>query len=184
MSGGKSFDAIHEVEARLYRYMKIPTADLWLGDGGPSQGSIKRECSGIADRAALREEARPSQGSVRQEFGGIERLRQAVWELRQDAAKIGKIPSGYPWHIDLVMRLISALLPWYTRNLVQFGQRTTHTVQALAEAVEELARRQQSLMAELKPAAEADRPRQGRLPSQGSGSLEGVVPAAGPSARG
>ena len=130
MSAEKNLDPVHELEARLYGYMRIPIAGLRLGDGAPKQSRGGLGC-------------------------GIERLRQAVWELGRDAAKIGKIPSGYPRHIDLVMRVISVLLPWYTRNLVQFGRQTTHTVQALAEAVEELGRRQDSLMAEFDRRREA-----------------------------
>lgn len=114
-----------ELEARLYGYLKIPIADLL-----PAQPDSRPAAAGRADLVSL---------SVRQRKA-LERLRQAVWELRQDAARIGRIPPGYPRHIDLVMRVISALLPWYTRNLVQFGQRTSQAFQVMAEVLEEVIR--------------------------------------------
>ncbi len=107
------------LEIKLLEYLRVPLAGLTQ----PEPAS----------------EPRPGADGV---VGRAERLRQAVWELRQDAAAIGTIPSGYPRHIEFVMRAISALLPWYTRNLVRFGQRTAETVELIAETVEEALRRQ------------------------------------------
>lgn len=117
MNGARNF-AVRDLEARLYRYLGIPAVAVSGDDSFPDHYN-------------------PGQEYIR-----VERLRHVVWELRQKAAKIGKIPSGYPRHIDLVMRLISALLPWYTRSLVQFGRQTAEAVRVIAEAVEQLAQRQ------------------------------------------
>lgn len=112
-------NGISELESRLYQHLKIP-----LGGSGPQSNDSER--LPVPPPAAGPE--------------GVERIRRALWDLRQDAARLGTIPAGYPRHIDLIMKVISALLPWYTRSLVQFGQRTVETLETMADAIEPVLR--------------------------------------------
>jgi len=68
------------------------------------------------------------------------------------------MPAGYPRHVTLVMRLISAALPWYTRPLVEFGQKSSQTLREVSQVLEELARHQESLAAEVAGMKEAISP--------------------------
>ena len=65
------------------------------------------------------------------------------------------MPVGYPRHVGLVMRLISAALPWYTRPLVEFGQKSSQTLREVSQVLDELARRQESVAAEVAGMKEA-----------------------------
>jgi hypothetical protein len=111
---------IRQLEFRLYRHLGVPVSQLETADVEP----------------------RPAQGAAE---ANLEQVRLAVRELRQRAASIGAIPAGYPRHIHLVMKVISALLPWYTRSLVQFGHQAVETAETLAEAITALARRRELL---------------------------------------
>lgn len=126
MSLPDRIDDVRLLEARLYEYLRIPAAGLdhEVAEWWEAQSALSR---------------RNPPGHP-----GLERLRHAVSELKQDAARIGTVPPGYPRHINLIMRAISALLPWYTRNLAQFGQRASHTVELLADVLEETLRMQHS----------------------------------------
>lgn len=81
----------------------------------------------------------PEPQSPDSEPDSIARLRGLVSRLEQDAAKIGQMPAGYPGHVTFVMKIISALLPWYTRNLIQFGNSSALTVRAMLDVVDDLA---------------------------------------------
>lgn len=115
------------LEFKLLEHLRIPLAGL-APLGCDTEGAA-------SPPSAL--PARPGWEAER-----VERLRRAVWELRQDAAAIGTIPSGYPRHIEFIMQAVSALLPWYTRSLVRFGQKTVETVEAMTETIEEALGRQ------------------------------------------
>lgn len=85
----------------------------------------------------------PLSTSAPTEFGSakrdtILRLRRLVAQLERDASRIGATPQGYPKHVTLVIRVIGALLPWYTRSLVQFGNTTVHTARATLDVLDEL----------------------------------------------
>jgi len=64
----------------------------------------------------------------------LRELRVELFELRKEAALIGAIPQHYPRHIVSIMKAISALLPWYTRPIVQFAQRTSRIIELLAHS--------------------------------------------------
>ena len=59
-------------------------------------------------------------------------------ELRREGDRIGLIPKDYPRHITWIMRIIAALLPWYTRPLANFGRRTSLTAEATLRLAEEM----------------------------------------------
>jgi hypothetical protein len=122
MSAVTGRDAIGEIEARLYEYLRIPSPRPHLG------GEPRPPLCGESNL-------------------DLERLRVAVSELERSVASIGEIPKGYPKHIDLVMRIISALIPWYTRNLTRFGQQTAQTVRVISEALGQIVVKQQELAA-------------------------------------
>jgi hypothetical protein len=69
-------------------------------------------------------------------------LRQLYAEiavLEADAGRIGRLPEHYPLHVRVVMKTLAALLPWYTRPLVQFSRQATVTLKAVAEILRESA---------------------------------------------
>jgi hypothetical protein len=115
-------DIIEEIEARLYEYLRIPSPRPRLGGQPPPT---------LCGESSL----------------NLERLRVAVSELERSVASIGEIPNGYPKHIHLVMKIISAVIPWYTRNLIRFGQQTTQTARAILEALGQIAVTQEELSA-------------------------------------
>ena len=75
--------------------------------------------------------------------------RGIVQDLRVHANRVGTIPNSYPRHLDLIMKAISALIPWYTRPLQQFAQRTTETTEVLLQSIVDLADVQAHLAAQL-----------------------------------
>jgi hypothetical protein len=85
--------------------------------------------------------------SVAKSFSPIDLrpLNRLVLDLQREAALIGSIPQNYPRHVDLIMRGVSALLPWYTRPLREYGWKTSRAIASLAEVVNQLAVRQQEL---------------------------------------
>lgn len=98
---------IHGIESRLLQHLGIPE---WRGP------------SSVPETEVL----------ARVQLG---RLRILLDELRVCADQIGKIPDNYPRHVHIVMRIISALLPWYTRPLSQFGQKVSETLEAVASSL-------------------------------------------------
>ena len=107
---------IDELEARLSQYL-----------GQPASGMSRREASSISS------------------VNYLIHVREALRALRQDAERVGQIPLNYPRHVDMVMKTISALLPWYTRSLSQFASRTTETLRIVIDALEDIAREQEKL---------------------------------------
>ncbi len=75
---------------------------------------------------------------MRQQLAAIQS--QTV-HLHQLAEQIGKLPANYPWHINLIMRVISALLPWYTRPLRDFGKSCADHAEAVAGSLAAIAHR-------------------------------------------
>ena len=63
------------------------------------------------------------------------RARLLLAEVRRLAGQIGRIPENYPLHVVFVIRVISALLPWYTRPLTQFGQKVTESLDAIVDCL-------------------------------------------------
>jgi hypothetical protein len=123
--------SLRELEVRLYAHLRIPMLN---GPGGC--------CPRVRATASEPRLAGPNTTSVR-------RLKSALSQLERDVSGIGAIPPDYPRHVDLVMRVISALLPWYSRSLVQFGRSASESIRAVSDALEELARAHQSLALEV-----------------------------------
>src|SRR5438309_2395631 len=48
-------------------------------------------------------------------------------ELRQAAKMVGIPPEGYPLHARIVIRIVSALLSWYTRPLRRWAELAAET---------------------------------------------------------
>lgn len=65
-------------------------------------------------------------------------LRKAIRDLEQSAAAVGMLPANYPMHLRPVMRVIHALLPWYTRPLQQHAANTVAVARALEAVLESL----------------------------------------------
>lgn len=77
--------------------------------------------------------------SVRAPQGGKWRdLRKAIRDLEESASRVGELPTNYPLHLKPVMRVIHALLPWYTRPLRQHAENTVSVAHALRAVLEEI----------------------------------------------
>ncbi len=63
-------------------------------------------------------------------------LRRAIRDLEQSAGQVGTLPKNYPMHLRPVMRVIHALLPWYTRPLRQHAANTVAVARALEAVLE------------------------------------------------
>jgi hypothetical protein len=84
------------------------------------------------------ESARPAVAPETDSSGTLRQLRQELAALQRAAAAIGQVPQGYPRHLDLIMRAISALLPWYTRPLREWAENTSRVSQLMFNVVAEL----------------------------------------------
>lgn len=73
----------------------------------------------------------------------LEGLYHLLNDLRHESEQVGKIPVGYPRHVDIVMRILHALLPWYTRPLERFSVISARTTSEITEQVAQLIREQQ-----------------------------------------
>lgn len=103
-----------DLEGRLNRYLGIPTVQ-------PGHHP-----SGVDERFEL------------VTIGAIRELRRELFELRREASEIGKIPRDYPAHIVVIMKVISAFLPWYTRPLLNFARRAARISDIMAKVLEEV----------------------------------------------
>lgn len=113
--------ATRDLEVKLYRYLGIPVGQ----PSGRSQAIDRRFES--AAGSAIRE------------------LRRELFELRREASQIGRIPVEYPAHIVVVMKVISALLPWYTRPLVNFARRAARVSDLTAQLLDEVVKSHEQL---------------------------------------
>jgi len=86
-------------------------------------------------------------GEVRQQLVTIEAHKL---HLRALADQIGQMPTDYPWHITLIMRAISALLPWYTRPLREFGSGCASYFESVAASLNAIARHVEHIETETK----------------------------------
>lgn len=78
----------------------------------------------------------------------FDRLRQALVELRHRTAAVGSLPQGYPRYVDIVIRGISALLPWYTRTIRHQAESAEHVSFALFDAITLVGQRVDELAAQ------------------------------------
>jgi hypothetical protein len=88
-------------------------------------------------------EPRPNGARVERPTHDLEGLYRLLIDLRHEAELVGKIPVGYPRYVDIVMRVIHALLPWYTRPIERFSGIASRTVSELTEQVAQLIREQE-----------------------------------------
>ena len=71
----------------------------------------------------------------------IEQLRASVGAMSAAGAALGAVPAGYPLWATLVIRSVSALLPWYTRSLRAFARAVSDTAVTAAAVIEDAERR-------------------------------------------
>lgn len=65
-------------------------------------------------------------------------LRRAIRDLEESAGQVGVLPANYPMHLSVVMRVIHAMLPWYTRPLQQHAASTVAVARAMEAVLETL----------------------------------------------
>ena len=94
-------------------------------------------------------------------------LTVGVRELRRRASRVGLVPEGYPLPLDIIMKAIHRLLPWYTRSIQAHAQQAADCVektllymQAIAQSQERIAERLDRLERETRRLAEAGPPSQ------------------------
>ncbi len=94
-------------------------------------------------------------------------LAVGVREMRRRANRVGLVPEGYPLPLDIIMKTIHRLLPWYTRSIQAHAQQVTFSVelirlclQAIAQSQERIAERLDRLERETRRTAEAGSPPQ------------------------
>lgn len=71
----------------------------------------------------------------------LARLRASLSSLERAGATIGAIPQGYPLWATLIIRAVSALLPWYTRSLHAYSRASTEAIAATLALLEDADRR-------------------------------------------
>ncbi|MGI8990455.1 MAG: hypothetical protein ACR2I2_12870 [Bryobacteraceae bacterium] len=76
-------------------------------------------------------------------------LAQLVADIHREADLIGAVPEKYPRHVELVIRFVHALLPWYTRPLRAFGGDCASAFDELLKHVAGIARNQNKILARL-----------------------------------
>ncbi|MDZ7638213.1 MAG: hypothetical protein U5J83_08190 [Bryobacterales bacterium] len=62
------------------------------------------------------------------------KLRKAIRDLEESAAQVGEMPRNYPMHLNLVIRAMHAMMPWYTRPLRHHAEQSVAVARAM-EAV-------------------------------------------------
>lgn len=109
-----------------------------LMDTGELLGNLRRDLE-IPEPGAV---PPASHKSVMRDEEAWYRLRRAMRELEEGVARVGELPRDYPMHLNLLMRAIHALLPWYTRPLRQHAEHTVAVAKAIEAILEELEARQ------------------------------------------
>lgn len=88
----------------------------------------------------------------------LSRLSREARGLRDEASRIGFVPLHYPRHVVIVMKAISALLPWYTRPISTFGSHCADTISEVTAALETVIREQEAISKQLAALKEGSRP--------------------------
>jgi hypothetical protein len=114
--------ALREIEAKLHAHLGIPSP------AGP--GSTEETSRDLSDLMLD--------------------LQAEVAALHREAGRIGAIPENYPRRVTWVMRVISALLPWYTRPLVNFSRSAVSSLETTAHVLEQVMIRQEALAEEIR----------------------------------
>ena len=83
-------------------------------------------------------------------------LERCVRELRSAADAVGVKPVGYPLPVDLTMRIVGALLPWYTRPLRAQAESCVALAAAVETVLGRMAHRQEDLEQRLRRLEEAN----------------------------
>ena len=90
-----------------------------------------------------------------------------VRELRRRANRVGLVPEGYPLLLDIIMKTIHRLLPWYTRSIQAHAQQAADSAEtmllclhAIAQSQERIAERLDRLERETRRTAKAGSPPQ------------------------
>ncbi len=80
----------------------------------------------------------------------LTRLAMLTRSLKWEASQVGTIPQGYPAGVNLVMKVIHRLLPWYTRPIQCFSRRCAEQFEEITHQIGALANVQSELLARIK----------------------------------
>jgi hypothetical protein len=75
----------------------------------------------------------------------LARLRASLSGLSTAGGALGAIPEGYPLWANLIIRGVSALLPWYTRSLHAYARAVSETATVTAAVLEDAERRSREM---------------------------------------
>lgn len=105
--------------------------------------SLRRALGHPAGHGAARFEAVPARPAADSLFSAdlLSELRVSIDALSLAASALGERPQGYPLWAELVIRAVSALLPWYTRSLKSYARAAASTAAATAALIEDAERR-------------------------------------------
>jgi hypothetical protein len=105
--------------------------------------SLRRALGHPAVRRTAKLEAVPARPAADALFSAdlLAELRASIDALSAAAAGLGERPQGYPLWADLIIRAVSALLPWYTRSLKAYAKAAAGTAAATAALIEDAERR-------------------------------------------
>jgi hypothetical protein len=79
----------------------------------------------------------------------LTRLAKLAEALKWEAGQVGTVPQGYPLWVNLVMKTIHRLLPWYTRPLQNFSRVCAEQAEEIGYQIGVLAKTQAELLARL-----------------------------------
>jgi hypothetical protein len=105
--------------------------------------SVLRRALGHPQCAPSRQQPKDDGPSPEQLFSSplMARLRVSLDALSSAGTRLGAMPEGYPLWAALVIRGVSALLPWYTRSLHAYARAVAETATVTAAILEDAERR-------------------------------------------
>jgi|GEM_PF-2195133 len=85
----------------------------------------------------------PSEPSPEQLFSSplLDQLKASIERLSAAGGRLGAMPEGYPLWASLIIRGISALLPWYTRSLHDYAREVSAMAELTAALLDDAERR-------------------------------------------
>lgn len=71
----------------------------------------------------------------------LAQLKASIERLSAAGGRLGATPEGYPLWVSLIIRGVSALLPWYTRSLHAYAKEVSAVAELTVALLEDAERR-------------------------------------------